>query len=149
MVNLLIKFFLDCGVYWYSEIMACLQPYQVSDRGQKKANLHMCRESSMPAVLTENLFIDVAADGTKLKNEQVIQALITGHVKGIAKFLQLTPRWVQTPNHEVMIAVNRKQLTTGRVIDVLTWVPIRELCEGIGGHVSWDAKGNQVNIALS
>lgn len=49
----------------------------------------MCRESKMPAVLTENLFIDVATDATKLKRKEVIDALIDGHVTGIAKYLGL------------------------------------------------------------
>ncbi|WP_371860471.1 N-acetylmuramoyl-L-alanine amidase [Paenibacillus lautus] len=62
----------------HTEIMAALKPFGVIDRGQKAANLHMVRESKMPAVLTENLFIDVAADAAKLKRQEVINALITG-----------------------------------------------------------------------
>ncbi|PAK51400.1 N-acetylmuramoyl-L-alanine amidase [Paenibacillus sp. 7541] len=73
----------------HTEIMAALKPYNVRDRGQKAANLHMVRESKMPAVLTENLFIDVASDAAKLKRQDVIDALITGHVVGIAKYLGL------------------------------------------------------------
>ncbi|GAC43368.1 N-acetylmuramoyl-L-alanine amidase, partial [Paenibacillus popilliae] len=44
----------------HTEIMSRLQAYGANDRGQKKQDLHMCRESRMPAVLTENLFVDVA-----------------------------------------------------------------------------------------
>ncbi len=73
----------------HTEIMAALKPFNVNDRGQKADNLHMCRESKMPAVLTENLFIDVAADAAKLKRQEVIDALIDGHVAGIAKYLGL------------------------------------------------------------
>ncbi|OME86540.1 MULTISPECIES: N-acetylmuramoyl-L-alanine amidase [Paenibacillus] len=73
----------------HTEIMAALKPFGVIDRGQKAENLHMCRESKMPAVLTENLFIDVAADAAKLKRQDVIAALIAGHVAGIAKYLGL------------------------------------------------------------
>ncbi|CAM3813505.1 MULTISPECIES: N-acetylmuramoyl-L-alanine amidase [Paenibacillus] len=76
----------------HTEIMAALKPFGVIDRGQKAANLHMCRESKMPAVLTENLFIDVATDAAKLKRQEVIDALIDGHVKGIAKYLGLRKR---------------------------------------------------------
>jgi hypothetical protein len=39
----------------------------VRDRGKKRANFHMLRESSMRAVLTENLFIDSDADARLLK----------------------------------------------------------------------------------
>lgn len=73
----------------HTEIMAALKPFGVIERGQKAANLHMCRESKMPAVLTENLFIDVASDAAKLKRQEVIEALIVGHVAGIAKYLGL------------------------------------------------------------
>lgn len=43
----------------HTAIMAELMPFGVIDRKQKIKNLHMVRESKMPALLTENLFIDV------------------------------------------------------------------------------------------
>lgn len=73
----------------HTEIMSRLKPFSVIDRKQKTANFHMCRASRMPAVLTENLFIDVASDAAKLKRQEVINALIDGHVAGIAKYLKL------------------------------------------------------------
>lgn len=74
----------------HAEIMKALAPFNVIDRGVKSQNLHMLRESRMPAVLTENLFIDVASDANKLKNPDVINALVNGHVNGIARHLGLT-----------------------------------------------------------
>ncbi|MCM3294134.1 N-acetylmuramoyl-L-alanine amidase [Paenibacillus sp. MER 180] len=73
----------------HTESMNCLKQYGVIDRGQRKKDLHMCRESRMPAVLTENLFVDVASDATKLKRQEVIEAIISGHVSGVAQFLGL------------------------------------------------------------
>jgi len=73
----------------HTEIMAALKPFNIRDRSQKAKNLHMCRESRMPAVLTENLFIGVATDAAKIKRQEVIDALIAGHVAGIAKYLGL------------------------------------------------------------
>lgn len=90
----------------HTEIMAALKPFNVIDRGQKAANLHMCRESKMPAVLTENLFIDVAADAAKLKRQDVIDALIAGHVNGIAKYLGLKKKEdkpVSNPNRDINV----------------------------------------------
>lgn len=84
----------------HTEIMAALKPFGVIDRGQKAANLHMCRESKMPAVLTENLFIDVATDAAKLKRQEVIDALIAGHVAGIAKYLGLKRKEGKPMNKE-------------------------------------------------
>lgn len=73
----------------HAEIMAALKPFGVIDRGKKSKNLHMVRESKMPAVLTENLFIDVVSDADRLKRPDVIKAIIQGHVSGIAKYLGL------------------------------------------------------------
>lgn len=73
----------------HAEIMAALKPVGVIDRGKKSKNLYMVRESKMPAVLTENLFIDVATDAARLKRPEVIEAIIQGHVSGIAKYLGL------------------------------------------------------------
>lgn len=63
-----------------------------NDRGQKAQNLHMVRESKMPAVLTENLFVDVGADAERLKRTAVSNAIIEGHVQGIAIYLGLTKK---------------------------------------------------------
>ncbi|QOS77963.1 N-acetylmuramoyl-L-alanine amidase [Paenibacillus sp. JNUCC31] len=62
------------------------------DRGQKAENLHMVRESKMPAVLTENLFVDVGANADQLKQASVIDAIIDGHVQGIASYLGLVKK---------------------------------------------------------
>src|SRR5690606_33010714 len=40
----------------------------LKDRGQKRANYHVLRETVMPAVLTENGFIDHKNDAAKLKD---------------------------------------------------------------------------------
>ncbi|SEL81133.1 hypothetical protein [Paenibacillus sp. OK003] len=49
----------------------------------------------MPAVLTENLFIDVASDAGRLKQDNVIDAIIDGHVQGIATYLGLKIKTVK------------------------------------------------------
>jgi N-acetylmuramoyl-L-alanine amidase len=43
------------------------------------------RETKMPAILTENLFIDNTNDAAKLKSEQFLQQIAYGHVQGIVK----------------------------------------------------------------
>lgn len=60
-----------------------------TDRGAKQANLHVLRESSAPAVLTENGFIDNAADANKLKSDAFIEEIAQAHANGIAKALGL------------------------------------------------------------
>ncbi|MFW5436548.1 N-acetylmuramoyl-L-alanine amidase [Paenibacillus apiarius] len=81
----------------HSEIMKHLKPFGVIDRGQKKKDLHVCRETRMPAALTENLFVDVTADAARLKRPEVIEAIVAGHVAGVAKYLKLQPKKAQQP----------------------------------------------------
>ncbi|MBB5874536.1 N-acetylmuramoyl-L-alanine amidase [Allocatelliglobosispora scoriae] len=61
----------------------------VTDRGLKEQNLHVLRETAMPAVLTENLFIDTVANANLLKRADFITATARGHAQGIALFLGL------------------------------------------------------------
>src|SRR5699024_6018674 len=61
----------------------------VRDRGKKRANFHMLRESKMPALLTENLFIDTKKDSDKLKKQSFINKIAQGHVNGIVKIYNL------------------------------------------------------------
>lgn len=60
-----------------------------NDRGKKQANFHVLRETSMPAVLTENGFIDNANDAAKLKSSTFIENLARGHANGIVKSFNL------------------------------------------------------------
>lgn len=57
----------------------------VKDRGKKRANYAVLRETNMPAILTENLFIDNANDAAKLKSDQFLQQIAYGHVIGLEK----------------------------------------------------------------
>ncbi|KOP70971.1 N-acetylmuramoyl-L-alanine amidase [Bacillus sp. FJAT-21945] len=70
----------------HSEVMKLVN---FSDRGKKTANFHMLRESNMPAILTENGFIDNANDAAKLKTSSFIESIARGHVNGIVKSFNL------------------------------------------------------------
>ncbi|PAF13711.1 hypothetical protein CHH59_12745 [Shouchella clausii] len=57
----------------------------VKDRGKKSANYAVLRQTNMPAILTENLFIDNAKDAKLLKNSKFLENVARGHAEGIAK----------------------------------------------------------------
>lgn len=124
----------------HTEIMSALKSYGVNDRGQKVANLHMCRESRMPAVLTENLFIDVKNDADKLKQKDIIKLLVNGHAAGIAKYLGLRKKNVPEPDKitAVKVIVNGKLMDNVKQMDEVTYVPLRTICDAFGAKVSWD-----------
>ncbi|MGY0694817.1 N-acetylmuramoyl-L-alanine amidase [Virgibacillus sp. FSP13] len=62
---------------------------ELNNRGQKKANFHVLRESSMPALLTENGFIDNDHDATLMKKSSWRKQVARGHVNGLAKAFNL------------------------------------------------------------
>ncbi|MBU8589483.1 N-acetylmuramoyl-L-alanine amidase [Priestia megaterium] len=73
----------------HNEIINTLhhQHESIPNRGLKRANYAVLRETSMPAVLTENLFIE--RDFELLKDEMFLKDLGEAHARGIAKFLKL------------------------------------------------------------
>jgi len=50
-----------------------LKAYGLRDRGLKKANFHMLRESGMPAILVEGGYMDSNIDIKKLRNNKVLE----------------------------------------------------------------------------
>ncbi|MDV2686465.1 N-acetylmuramoyl-L-alanine amidase [Alkalihalophilus lindianensis] len=62
-----------------------------ADRGLKKANFAVLRLTKMPAILTENLFLDHTEDANQLKDTNVIHAITQGHLIGLQKALALKP----------------------------------------------------------
>lgn len=110
------------------------------DRGQKAQNLHMVRESKMPAVLTENLFIDVAADADRLKQSNVIDSIINGHVQGIASYLGLAAKVSKTTD-KVTAVVNGKEVEGAVLKDGIVLIPLRAAGDNIpGSKINWDQK---------
>jgi len=59
------------------------------DRGKKKENFHVLRETKMHAILTENGFIDNSKDASKLKQDAFIEKIARGHVNGLVKIYGL------------------------------------------------------------
>ncbi|EGW41189.1 N-acetylmuramoyl-L-alanine amidase [Desulfosporosinus sp. OT] len=57
-----------------------------ANRGVKTQNVLVLKETSMPAILTENGFIDTAMDAVKLRDPDFRKALAVAHTKGICDF---------------------------------------------------------------
>jgi N-acetylmuramoyl-L-alanine amidase len=72
------------------------------DRGSKKADFHVLRESNMDAVLTENGFIDNAEDAVKMKDPSWIENVARGHAQGIANAFGLQ-RTTENDKYKVII----------------------------------------------
>lgn len=71
---------------------------QLKNRGKKKGNFHVLRETKMSALLTENGFIDHPDDASKMKNNAWRDAVARGHAEGIAKAFGLPKKEDPQPN---------------------------------------------------
>lgn len=89
----------------HDEIMKSISKYKVRDRGKKRANFAVLRQTRMPAFLSETLFIDNKADSELLKNDEFISDAVQGHVNGIAKAMKLTRKPQPQPNPDVFFRV--------------------------------------------
>ncbi|MCL7747986.1 N-acetylmuramoyl-L-alanine amidase family protein [Halalkalibacter alkaliphilus] len=62
---------------------------ELVNRGKKKANFHVLRETTMSALLTENGFIDNDEDAAKLSDPNWLQTVARGHVNGLERAFNL------------------------------------------------------------
>ncbi|MEN1935949.1 N-acetylmuramoyl-L-alanine amidase [Paenibacillus sp. 102] len=74
----------------HAAVNPVLTKYGLRDRGAKKANYAVLRETAMDALLTETAFIDTTFDANLLKNPQFIEDLCQAYARGIAEILGLT-----------------------------------------------------------
>jgi N-acetylmuramoyl-L-alanine amidase len=81
----------------HQEVMKMID---VRDRGKQFKDLAVTRETRMPAILTENLFID-SRDAEKLKSNDYLQKIAQGHVNGLANAFDLTRK--ETPKRQFRI----------------------------------------------
>jgi N-acetylmuramoyl-L-alanine amidase len=69
----------------HAAIMDFYVSYDLKDRGKKEANFAVLRETKMPAILLENLFLDSATDTKYLKQAAFVKGLSSAIAKGILK----------------------------------------------------------------
>lgn len=62
------------------------------DRGVKVGNLHMCRETKMPAILCECGFMDNREEAELLKSEEYRQKCAEAIAEGILEYLSISPK---------------------------------------------------------
>ncbi|MFJ8268543.1 N-acetylmuramoyl-L-alanine amidase [Peribacillus asahii] len=89
----------------------------MQNRGKKQGNLHVLRESNMPAILTECGFIDNKGDAVKLKDDDFIEKLAVGHVNGLVKAFGLKKKVETKPAVKVASADKLYRVQVGAFSD--------------------------------
>jgi len=143
----------------HGEVMAYLRGYGITDRGKKRANLAVCRETRMPAVLLENLFIDHPRENVLLRDEAFLRGLAASIARGIAKALGLRRKAASPTASKVTQAASQKPVEVqkctivfgdrkmeGIIYEDRSYAPVRALAEALGLKVEWDARTKSVHI---
>jgi N-acetylmuramoyl-L-alanine amidase len=81
-----------CRSAIHQAVMELLRGQGMPDRGKKRANFAVLRGTRMPAILTENLFVESPQDAHLLRNDAFLEALAEAHARGIGAALSLPPR---------------------------------------------------------
>jgi len=75
---------------------------KTKDRGVKEKNLHVCRETKMPAILVELAFVSNPEEEKKLNNPDWQKAAARAIAQGVADYLGVSLRESQTEETEGM-----------------------------------------------
>jgi N-acetylmuramoyl-L-alanine amidase len=72
--------------------------YGLKDRGMKKANFHIVRESHMPSILIEGCYMDSTIDIVKLRDHNVLKSVGYAVAEGVAEYAGLKKKIInQSP----------------------------------------------------
>lgn len=107
------------------------------DGGVRVKNLHMTRETRMPAILVECGFISNLEQEKQLRQPEMQKKLARAIADGILDYLGKEKGGNAVS--DVKVIVKGKEIP-GKLIDNRTWVPLRELVEALKNQVTWDEK---------
>ncbi len=107
------------------------------DGGVREKNLHMVRETKMPAILIECGFISNPEQEKQLRQPEFQAKLAQAIADGVLAYLGKEKGGSAVS--DVKVIVKGKELP-GKLIDNRTWVPLRELVEALKNEVIWDEK---------
>ena len=107
------------------------------DGGVRVANLHMTRETKMPAILVECGFISNPEQEKQLRQPEFQKKMAQAIADGVLAYLGKEKGGSAVSDVKVIV---KGQEIPGKLIDNRTWVPLRELVEALKNEVIWDEK---------
>ena len=152
---------LDIQNILHTEIMKYMKQYNVFDRGKKRANFAVLRNSNMPACLIENLFISHVNDAKLLKDDKFIDGLAKSISNGLALGLGLKKKVVdkkedKEDNTNINI-LNTKDSVKVKVNDIDAYVEnyiindhiyfsVKDFCNMFGKEYKWNGEKREISI---
>lgn len=108
------------------------------DDGVREKDLHMLRETTMPAILVELGFISNPDQEQQLRSAAFQTLLARAIADGVLKYLGVDFRAVEIQLKDKVIR--------GKIIDDETWGPLRDVVETLNNEVVWQGPGKPVLI---
>lgn len=112
---------------------ALVKGYGLHDRGIKRANLHIVRETTMPSILIEGGFMDSRIDIKKLRDPKVLVNVGKLIAQNFAKFAQLSKTTMEgdltMAQYEELKRLINAQAKRIEVLETLAGVTEREVSE--------------------
>ena len=115
-----------------------------SDGGVRVKNLHMTRETVMPAILCECGFISNPEQERHLRLPEFQKKLARAIADGVLVYLGMEPKGGDGVQ-DVKVLVKGREVQ-GKLIDGQTWVPIRPLVEALNYDVTWKQDTKTVEV---
>ncbi|KAA0944055.1 N-acetylmuramoyl-L-alanine amidase [Sporosarcina sp. ANT_H38] len=112
------------------------------NRGKKRKNLQVLRDSKMAAILTESGFIDNPNDAVLLKNDKFLNQVARGHANGIAKAFNLKAK-VEPPKEDEELKFSSPALKSETETSLASKAHRQIIVAAAvkaGAHVSWAEK---------
>ena len=87
-----------------------LKTFNLKNRGRKKANFHVLRETFMSALLVETAFVDYKFDANLLRNDDFLNSIAASYAYGVA-LANALPKKKQPPEDKTLWIVQAGAFT--------------------------------------
>ena len=114
------------------------------DGGVRAKNLHMTRETRMPAILCECGFISNPEQEKQLRQPEMQKKLAQAIAAGVLAYLG-KPLKEGKKLKEIKVVVKGQEVP-GIIIDNRTWVPLQQYEDAKKTEITWDGKTNLVTV---
>ncbi|WDI03973.1 N-acetylmuramoyl-L-alanine amidase [Paenibacillus urinalis] len=115
------------------------------NRGVKTGDLHMVRETKMPAILVECGFMDNREEAALLKTDAYRRKCAEAIVAGIVEVYGLKEA-ADVRVDKANVVIDAKKAKDGVLIDGTVYVPLREVAEYYSADIAWDTKTKTATI---
>lgn len=116
------------------------------DRGVKREDFHVLRETNMPAILIECGFMDNQRELALLKSDAYRRKCAKVIAESIMEVFRLGAKQAEVKPQAAKLYVDGKRIDDGIIIDGVTYFPGRAVASAIGATISWDNVTKTVKI---